>query len=131
MKVLSFLPTDGTFNQEAPIDRLAALHPMDVWSYDLKSATDRWPLSVIHDVVAFGPTLASCIVNGCLGLNTFYVGKPMVRRPNKGNIVSSWSTIGLLRLLGTVRTVTPLYCVVGSRTRVCEVRTVYPLCRPW
>ena len=52
MKVLAFLPTDGTFNQEAPIDRLAALHPMDVWSYDLKSATDRWPLSVIHDIVA-------------------------------------------------------------------------------
>lgn len=37
--------------------------------FDLSAATDRWPVSTIHELVAciFGPTLASCIVNGCLG----------------------------------------------------------------
>ncbi|KAI4295030.1 hypothetical protein MLD38_040701 [Melastoma candidum] len=54
-----------------------------VYSFDLSSATDRWPLSVIHDLMSmiWGPTLASSIVNGALGLNSFYLGHPLVRRP--------------------------------------------------
>ncbi|KAL6519618.1 hypothetical protein OROMI_032866 [Orobanche minor] len=90
MKVLSLLPTDGTFNQEGPIKRLAKNRPMDIYSFYLSSATDRWPLSVIHEVFAcfFGPTLASCVVNGCLGLNSFDIGNLLRSRPlvypNKG-----------------------------------------------
>lgn len=60
-------PSDG------PIHRLRLKRPLDVFSFDLSSATDRWPVSIIHDVVAcmFGPTLASCIVNGSLALSAF------------------------------------------------------------
>jgi len=75
MAALATLPTDGTYNQLAPIHRLVShLKPNDqIDSFDLKSATDRWPLPVIYQCVAtlFGPTLASSAVNATLGLNTF------------------------------------------------------------
>jgi len=80
MIVLSKIPMDGTFNQIAPIDRLRVSRFKNTYSFDLKSATDRWPLSVIYTLVEllFGPTMASSIVNGTLGLNTFIVDKPIV-----------------------------------------------------
>ncbi|XP_074560379.1 putative mitochondrial protein AtMg01110, partial [Curcuma longa] len=80
MRVLSRLPCDGTFRQEGPLHRLSQKRPLEVDSFDLSSATDRWPVPVIHDVIAclFGPTLASCIVNGSLALSSFCVGPPLV-----------------------------------------------------
>ncbi|KAE9584285.1 putative RNA-dependent RNA polymerase, mitoviral (mitochondrion) [Lupinus albus] len=42
MKVLRRIPMDGTFDQVRPLDRLRS--SIQVYSYDLKSATDRWPL---------------------------------------------------------------------------------------
>lgn len=70
MRVLSLLPTDGTFDQQGPIRQLAASRPSDLYSFDLKSATDRWPLVVIYTLVEclFGSTFASCVVNSTLGL---------------------------------------------------------------
>lgn len=65
MSVLRTIPMDGTFDQEGPIRRLRRMaerskdsNRMKIDSYDLKSATDRWPLSVIHEVfkIFFGPT---------------------------------------------------------------------------
>lgn len=41
MKVLSIIPEDGTFSQTRPLDRLVGEHHS--YSFDLKSATDRWP----------------------------------------------------------------------------------------
>ena len=57
-------------------------------------------MSIIHDVVAcmFGPTLASCIVNGSLALSAFYVGPPFVG--TKYLLFYNRTTIRLLRLLG-------------------------------
>lgn len=44
MAVLRQIQMDGTFNQTAPLARLVgAKH---VFSVDLKSATDRWPLNI-------------------------------------------------------------------------------------
>lgn len=82
MNVLSTLSTDGTFNQEGPLLRLAEKRPMNTYSFDLKSATDRWPLSIIFTVFAvfFGRTYASAVVNSTLGLNTFRVDYPMTSR---------------------------------------------------
>lgn len=48
MQVLSHIPQDGTFNQVGPIKRLASFKPKDIYSFDFKSATDRWPLSIIY-----------------------------------------------------------------------------------
>lgn len=52
------------------------------YCFDLKSATDRWPLPVIFEVFSlfFGPTYASSVVNAALGLNTFLVNYPIVKR---------------------------------------------------
>lgn len=43
---------DGTFDQVRPLDRLS-----QVYSYDLKSATDRWPLwyQLCRVFTLFGP----------------------------------------------------------------------------
>jgi len=73
MSVLKTLPTDGTYDQVRPLERLAGLGSNKFYCYDLSSATDRWPLSVIHEVVSsvFGPAVASCVVNAALGLNAF------------------------------------------------------------
>lgn len=87
MEVLHRIPQDGTFNQQAPITRLSVYRPMDIYSFDLKSATDRWPLVIIYTLMEllFGPTLASSIVNGTLGLNSFWA---MVRRPSLVSFVA-------------------------------------------
>jgi len=80
-KVLKVIKADGTFDQERPLRRLRARGGLlDVYSFDLKSATDRWPLGVIYTTVEslFGPTFASSVVNSSLGLNTFLVGPPEV-----------------------------------------------------
>ena len=42
MQVLRRLPMDGTFEQTKPLDRLVG--KQTCYSFDLKSATDRWPL---------------------------------------------------------------------------------------
>lgn len=82
MKVLSTIPMDGTFNQVEPLQRLRSKRKDIVYSFDLKSATDRWPLSVIYTVMCmiWGDVFASSVVNSTLGLNTFLVGKPIVKR---------------------------------------------------
>lgn len=71
MPVLRTIPSDGTSRQEGPIHRLSRRRPNFLASFDLTAATDRWPVSTIYDLVVciFGPTLASCIVKGCLALN--------------------------------------------------------------
>lgn len=52
---------DGTFNQTAPLDRLTGADK--VYSFDFKSATDRWPLALQVDFVKelFGNTFSSLI----------------------------------------------------------------------
>lgn len=47
MSVLHRIPQDGTFDQLRPIYRLARVKPINIYSFDLKSATDRWPLVII------------------------------------------------------------------------------------
>ncbi|KAI5667123.1 hypothetical protein M9H77_16976 [Catharanthus roseus] len=61
MSVLKRIPMDGTFNQRAPLRRLVGAK--DCFSYDLSSATDRWPLILMHDIVMyfFDKSLASMV----------------------------------------------------------------------
>lgn len=105
MNVLKHLPSDGTFNQLGPIERLSHLRPLKVYSYDLKSATDRWPLSVIYTLfgLLFGPSFSSAVVNSCLAMNTFWLSKPLTKRPYLVSFVagqplgyySSWALFSL------------------------------------
>lgn len=69
---------DGTYDQLRPLRRLV---PSDnCFSYDLKSATDRWPLVYLFEIVAllFDRSFASSVVNSTLATNLFIV--PFVRR---------------------------------------------------
>jgi len=79
MAVLRRIPTDGTFNQEQPLERLVG--EVNCFSFDLKSATDRWPLQTMFEVLQclFDRSFASS-VRSALALNLFEV--PFVRRPN-------------------------------------------------
>lgn len=93
---------------------------LEGYSFDLKSATDRWPLSVIHDLMTmlWGPSLASSIVNGALGLNTVWVGPPLVRQPRE---IAFLAGPGLLRLLDPDEAPSK-YISHGSRADLCQTR---------
>ncbi|KAG6467802.1 hypothetical protein ZIOFF_074318 (mitochondrion) [Zingiber officinale] len=82
MRVLSRIPTDGTFHQERPIHRLRRYDPAHVLSIDFKSATDRWPCSTIETLLTlfFGKTMASCVVRGCLQMNFFQIHRPLLNK---------------------------------------------------
>jgi hypothetical protein len=102
MEVLKMIPMDGTFDQEKPLDRLVGQRIC--YSFDLKSATDRWPLYFLFEVmqVCFDRSFASAVVNSALAYNIFDV--PFVkRRPSTISFVagqplgyySSWPLFAL------------------------------------
>lgn len=69
---------DGTFDQARPLVRL--IPSTQCFSFDLKSATDRWPLVYLFEIVSllFDRSFASSVVNSTLATNLFEV--PFVRR---------------------------------------------------
>ncbi|KAK2655666.1 hypothetical protein Ddye_008718 [Dipteronia dyeriana] len=115
MSVLHSIPNDRTYDKEAPLHLLRKTKPMDLDSFDLKSATDRWPLSVMHDLMScfFGPTMGSSIVNGCLGLNTFHLVPLMVNNVLEISFLAGKA----LRYYGSwaLFAVPQLYNMVGGR----------------
>lgn len=50
-RILRALPTDGTFDQLAPLDRLASIPHGDRFSFDLSAATDRLPLALQKQIL--------------------------------------------------------------------------------
>ena len=82
--VLKTIPTDGTFHQTRPLDLLVGRSV--VYSFDLKSATDRWPFLFLFEIFEymFDHDFASCVVNSTLACNKFIV--PFVKR--EGSSVS-------------------------------------------
>lgn len=73
MSVLRHIPMDGTFSQTRPLSLLSG--EKHCFSFDLKSATDRWPLLSMFYLmqVCFGRQFASAVVNSALGTNVFEV----------------------------------------------------------
>jgi hypothetical protein len=59
LKILSVIPTDGTFNQVASVESLAAEGHKELFSYDLKSATDLIPVQLYEGILVelLGPEL--------------------------------------------------------------------------
>lgn len=51
-QVLSCLPTDGTFDQLKPLQRLLDRRPKLLYSLDLSNATDRLPIAVQERVLS-------------------------------------------------------------------------------
>jgi len=72
MAVLRRLPCDGTFDQYRPLDRLVG--EAVCYSFDLKSATDRWPLVLLFEVIqtCFDRSFAYSVVNSALASKSFF-----------------------------------------------------------
>lgn len=67
--------------QTRPLDRLKNV--TDVYSFDLKSATDRWPLTLLTALMTLltrSRSLASAVAKTVLAFNTFFIDKPRVRK---------------------------------------------------
>lgn len=80
MSVLRTIPNDGTFEQHKPLRHVMG-SPF-VASYDLKSATDRWPRHLMAVVMCnlFGSRLAGQITECCLGATGTSIGPPLTRK---------------------------------------------------
>ncbi|KAK6923544.1 RNA-dependent RNA polymerase, mitoviral [Dillenia turbinata] len=101
MSILRIIPMDGTFNQVRPLEYIAG--KKEYYSFDLKSATDRWPLLYQFELVQslFDRSFASSVVNSALGCNVFDV--PFVKKPTRLSFVagqplgyySSWPLFAL------------------------------------
>lgn len=91
MGVLGTLETDGTFNQERPLDNLVG--ERCCYCFDLKSATDRWPLQIMFEVMqyCFGRAFASS-VRSALAINIFEV--PFVKRRHSAVCFVSGQPLG-------------------------------------
>ncbi|ROV86622.1 hypothetical protein VSDG_10208 [Cytospora chrysosperma] len=78
MSILRRISMDGTFNQNKPL--LNLIPAKHCFSFDLKSATDRFPLSFLCKIMQcmFGCDFASSVVNSTLAFNFFHV--PFVKR---------------------------------------------------
>ena len=59
-----------------------AVGRLSVYSFDMKSATDRWPRVLIYQMIAllFDVYTASSVVNSSLGLSHVLTGPPLVKR---------------------------------------------------
>lgn len=55
MRSLARLATDGTFDQQAPLERLISKVPegQTFHSFDLSAATDRLPIDIQRDILDF------------------------------------------------------------------------------
>lgn len=73
------IPNDGTFDQSRPLKFVR--HKSSVFSFDLKSATDRWPLAIMIKVFGAGRELAQTIVEYTLGCTDFRALPPLVSKP--------------------------------------------------
>lgn len=94
MNVLSKIPMDGTFDQTSPLDRLVG--NKTAYSFDLKSATARWPLVFMFEIMQllFDRSFASSVVNSALATNIFEV--PFVKRANSTVCFVSGQPLGYL-----------------------------------
>lgn len=103
------MPTDGTMDQLAPINRLQDLGHTKFWCYDLSAATDRLPVDIQANILnylfgnSFGWAWKNLLVGrdylvpklprGVQGSNTpamvrYAVGQPM-------GALSSWAMLAL------------------------------------
>jgi hypothetical protein len=101
---LKDLPMDGTFNQQAPLNRLVSLykdgllHDVEFYSYDLSSATDRLPMAFQKQIISilFGSNFANDWATLLVGRDWYLkdipyrysVGQPM-------GALSSWAMLAL------------------------------------
>jgi hypothetical protein len=60
MTIFSRIPMDGTFNQTAPLNRWKG--KKELFSFDLKAATDSLPVDLSGSMLAVGRSVGSVVV---------------------------------------------------------------------
>lgn len=110
-----------TFNQTQPFDRLVGSRHS--FSFDLKSATDRWPLVFLFEVVQylFDRYFASSVVNSAFACNIFEVPFVKLKRRFSQVCFVAGQPLGISRFLAYFRAITPYISVV-----VCETGAPWP-----
>lgn len=103
MSVLRTIPQDGTYDQTRPLKRLSRVKTL--FSYDLSSATDRFPLWLQSMIVSglFNLTASFSWVFCGLGVNSFKAPGPIKGIPRMVNFtvgqplgyLSSWPLFAL------------------------------------
>lgn len=80
MRTLRALSTDGTYNQLAPLKNVFG--SAEIYSFDLKSATDRFPRLYMGGVLLhlFGVEVSMAIMESSLGQGFITLSKPLVRK---------------------------------------------------
>jgi hypothetical protein len=115
MQVLSHIPQDGTFDQTKPLDNLVGSSVC--YSFDLKSATDRWPLLLLFEIMqyCFDRSFASSVVNSALASNVFEV--PFVKRKASRRFIRSRATARVSCLFSLSSHSPTIYWCGGVRNR--------------
>jgi hypothetical protein len=78
MSLLERIPNDGTFDQSRPLEWIKGAK--QCFSFDLKSATDRWPLYYLFSIVVYwlGHNLAGSIVNTTRAHNLMFLRRKVI-----------------------------------------------------
>lgn len=113
MNVLRRIPNDGTYNQLAPLKYVRG--GTDVSSFDLSSATDRFPSVMLFQTMSalFGEEVASATVVAGLSSSRLFFSS-VDERPLLTGKVCSWSTLRLLPVMEPLFSHSPQSGVVGG-----------------
>ena len=97
------------------IDLVGSRHS---FSFDLKSATDRWPLVFLFEVVQylFDRYFASSVVNSAFACNIFEVPFVKLKRRFSQVCFVAGQPLGISRFLAYFRAITPYISVVVCET---------------
>lgn len=91
-EILKQIPSDGTFNQLKPVEKLLSRGLKELYSFDLSAATDRLPIELQKDILStlfdnplVGQSWRDLLVNRSYRLETqtsshdlrYSVGQPM------------------------------------------------------
>jgi hypothetical protein len=98
-RLLRKLPMDGTFNQDRPLRNLVdRFRGAPLYSYDLKSATDRLPVQLQTDILSIltNPTYATSWATVLTARDWYLKGKPY--RYSVGQPMGALSSWGMLAL---------------------------------
>jgi hypothetical protein len=130
-RILRKLETDGTFDQERPLNLLIKrVEPGRIFHcFDLSAATDRLPLELQRDIINyFNPYLGTCWFNLIKSIRYFYEGRLITYAV--GQPMGAYSSFPMLSLTHhiIVRKAACLagikdfmdYCILGDDIVICN-----------
>lgn len=117
--ILRLIPQDGTFAQTSPIGKLQALGCKALYSFDLRSATDRMPSEACEFILEriWGPDVA--VLWRTLLYREFHISRGMEVKPEviftTGTPLGSLSSWGIFTLFHHLLVQHAAYAIGGKR----------------